>query len=141
MDNILKKFVESLLSERYLFQPVIFSNVPQRKLRTSMHLGGSLSMRSLRDLSRWPYDIEDLIQSLLAERTWHEEHGWPAAFSLGLILGRAPRREAGRRCAARGQLAFHEPAQRARIWWPFSLQTAKWILAEIIRPGLSASSE
>jgi len=31
---------------------------------------------------------EDMIQSKMVERTWREEREWPAAFSLGLILGR-----------------------------------------------------
>jgi len=36
-----------------------------------------------------------------AERTWREEHRWPAAFSLGLILGRVPEHEARRQKLAR----------------------------------------
>jgi len=35
----------------------------------------------------WHDDIEDMIQSRSAERTWREEREWAAAFSLGLILG------------------------------------------------------
>jgi hypothetical protein len=64
-----------------LVSPALSTNLQVLELQTAKEILAEIFRAR-------PEDIEDMIKRRLVERTWREEHEWPATFSLGVDMGR-----------------------------------------------------